>query len=155
MGRCALCVYHQADSFEAVGRHPSVPQHGPQLGTGIVTRSSPPKKSAGYLHFCTLNPLTSSTAFLWMLRMLQFDNLYRYLSPEANGKKAHLSLQEFIDAFRPQHPGSPSRNRALRGLRGHNVGVDDMLSGQGTQRGTELIRRVRANGSYDGYDNVG
>jgi hypothetical protein len=95
--------------------------------------------------FVRSNPLTSFTiSFVWMLLMPQFDNLYRYLSPEGNGKKAHLSLQEFIDAFRPQHPGSPSRNRALRGLRGHNVGVDDMLSGQGTQRGTELIRRVRS-----------
>lgn len=31
----------------------------------------------------------------------QFDNLYRYLNPTGNGKKGHLDLEEFIEAFGP------------------------------------------------------
>lgn len=52
----------------------------------------------------------------------QFDNLYRYLNPTANGKKGHLDLDEFMEAFGP--PTLCSHKKRARPLSHNLKGVD-------------------------------
>lgn len=74
----------------------------------------------------------------------QFDNLYRYLSPDANGKKAFLTVEEFVEAFAHPMVGSPAKKRlrsnAMR--KGLRSSVDKDLWGDGTAKGVMLVRRV-------------
>jgi len=75
----------------------------------------------------------------------QFDNLYRYLSPDAHGKKSFLTMEEFVEAFAHPMVGSPARKKRKKGQEGRKgltSSVDKDLFGEGTSRGVAMVRRV-------------